>query len=132
MLGLAAEGAGDARAAREHWLEAATEMQFEGSVCQAYAMLAWLALGRPIQAFEIAHHLEQIARGEKHADAWLRWLRGEGTFQLNHGLAQLAKGHVDQARRMWTQALAEHPDGRWIRLHADMPRGILERMCRKT
>ena len=132
FLGLTAEAAGMDQAARKHWLDAATERDYEGSPSRAYAMLAWMALGRPHHARALIHDFEQLARGEKHMDRWLRWYQGEGTLTLLHGLALLAKGYPDKARKMWQQALDTTPDCRWARLHLNTPPRILERMCRKV
>ena len=131
FLGLVAEAAGNDDEAKSHWLEAATEMHYEGTHNHGYEMLAWLALGRTQRVRTMSHELEQIARGEKQVHAWHRWFAGPGTEKLLHGMAQLAKGRVDEAGSMWAEGLKENPDGRWLRLHLNMPPGILERMSRK-
>ena len=131
LLGLVAEAVGNEQAARKHWLDAATELHYEGSPAQAYEMLAWLALDKRNRALSLIHEIEQTARGEKDISGWHRWLFGSGVLKLIHGLAQLAKGHIDEARKMWAEGVEEYPDGRWLRLHAGMPRCVLERMSRK-
>ena len=131
LLGLLAEAGGDDQAAQKHWVEAAAEMHSDGTPTQAYEMLAWLALDRRDKGMALAHDIEQMARGEKEMSQYARWLHGPGGVELIHGISQLAKGHVDHARKMWENALSKHPDGRWLRLHLNMPRSILERMSRK-
>ncbi len=131
FLGLVAEAAGKDDEAKSHWLEAGTELHYEGSHNQGYEMLAWLALGRTQRVRLMSHELEQIARGEKQVDIRLRWLIGPGTDKLLYGMAQLAKGRIDEAVGMWAEALKANPDGRWLRLHLNMPRRLLERISRK-
>lgn len=132
LLGMVAEAAGNESAARKHWLDAATEMHSEGSHTQAYEMLAWLALGKRGRAVSLIHEIEQMARGEKEPSRWMRWLFGTGILDVIHGVAQLAKGHIDEARKLWEKGLEENPDGRWLKLHVEMPRCMLERMTRKA
>ncbi len=131
LLGLVDEADGDEEAARRHWFDAATEMHREGGPMQAYEMLAWLALGKRGRGVELIHEFEQLARGEREMSHYARWLYGPGLLPLMHGMAQLAKGRLDEARSIWQKGIEEYPDGRWLRLHLNMPRSILERMIRK-
>jgi len=132
LLGLMAEIRGDEQAARQHWLDAATELHNDGSPNQAYAMLAWLALGKRHHGLSLLHGIEQMVRGERPVHGWLRWLYGQGILQLSEGLVQVARGRIDEARKTWSDTLAAIPDARWLRVHLDMPESLLERMSRKV
>jgi hypothetical protein len=44
---------------------------------------------------------------------------------------QLARGYVEEPRRTWQASLKEHPNGRFLRLHLEIPQNILERMRRQ-
>ena len=128
MLGVVAELAGDTEAAREHFHAAATELHRDGTPAQCYELLAWMALGRRDRGMDLAHRLEQMARGEREVSVWTTWLHGRGILKVCHGMAQLVKGRIDEARSLWTEALDENPEGRWIRLHLDMPDVLIQRM----
>ena len=128
LLGVVAEMAGDAEAAREHFQAAASELHRDASPAQAYEMLAWMALGRRDRGMDLGHRLEQMARGETPVSHWTLWLHGRGVLKLVHGLAQLVKGRIAEAKSLWAEGLADNPDGRWLRLHLDMPDVLLERM----
>jgi len=128
LLGVVAEMAGQADAARRHYLAAATEMHLEGTPYHAYEMLAWLSLGDRARGMSLAHKIEQLARGEAEGPAWFRWYYEESILKFTHGLAQLAKGRIEEARRMWQAILDNEPDARWVRLHLNMPPCLLERM----
>lgn len=132
FLGIVSEMEGDDKAARQHWLNAVTEMHLEGSPAQAYEMLAWRALGKDVRASEIAHLLEGLGRGEIKPTSHVRWLYGSGILEFSHGLAQLGRGRIDEAMAMWRELGERKPDLRYIRLHTALPRSILERMCRKV
>jgi len=124
------ELAGNADAAREHYLAAAHELHTEGTPAHGYEMLAWLALGHRPRGMNIAHKLEQMARGELETPLWFKWFYGPSVLKFNHGLVQLAKGRIDEARQMWRRMLEEEPDARWVRLHLDMPERLVQMMSR--
>ncbi|KKL87163.1 hypothetical protein LCGC14_1937460 [marine sediment metagenome] len=126
LLGVVEEKAGRPDQAREHYLAAAIELHRDGSPAACYEMLAWMALGNRARGMAVAHTLEQLARGERRPHPYLEWLYGKAILKFGHGLAQLVKGRPDEARQMWREALAENPDARWVRLHLDMPDGLLE------
>jgi len=130
-LGLLAEMRGRTDDARAHWTEAAEEIHHDGSPMLGYEMLAWLALGRRPRALRLAHDAEQLARGEGDIPWWYHFHFGSDTPQLNHGFAQLVKGHVDRARKLWSDTLAKSPDARWLPLHTALPDDILNRMARR-
>jgi len=130
LLGVVEELAGSAEAAREHYLAAAHELHTEGTPAHAYEMLAWLALGNRPRGMDIAHRLEQMARGELETPLWFKWHYGPAVLKFTHALAQLAKGRIDEAREMWRRTLEEEPDARWVRLHLDMPECLLKMMSR--
>ena len=128
LLGVVAEMSGDTEAAKEHFQAAAAELHVEGTPASGYEMFAWLALGHRARGMELAHRIEQMARGEIEAPLWFRWRYDPSILEFVHGLAQLAKGRIDEARRMWRDALAKTPDGRWLLLHLNLPEAVLKRM----
>ena len=77
-----------------------------------------------------AYKIEQTARGHGSVPWWYRYVYGAWALQLNHGLAQLVKGHPGAAREIWRKTLEENPNGRWLRLHLDVPGEFLDRMMR--
>ena len=132
MLGLAAELAGDAEAARHHWSDAADEPQSRGYPCQAYQMLSLLALGERDATEKLLTLFEQLGRGEEKPSHWYLLSQGENMVRFMHSMAHLARGRIDQARSMWEDVLTDAPDIRWVRLHLNFPRSLLQRMCRQV
>lgn len=124
FLGLTAELAGQADQAREHFLNAVMEQHWEGTLPEAYEMLAHLALGRRERAMAVAEKLEKLTRRQEH------WA-GMSNLQMISGLVMLARGYIDQPRRIWQESLKEHPNGRFLRLHLEIPQNILDRMRRQ-
>ena len=95
-------------------------------------MLAWLALGDVPRVIAMSHQFEALGRGEKEPTWWFLYLNTKSMLTLVHGLGQLAKQRVGEAQAMWARALADEPDGRFLRPHVNMSTPILERMCRKV
>jgi tetratricopeptide (TPR) repeat protein len=132
MLGLAAEAAGRPQEAKEYWLKAACEPHSEGELTQAYEMLAWLALDNRTRAMGLAHEFERYGRGEKSPPSWFFWHNPKSVLTVGHALGQLAKGRPHEAQGMFKKVVADEPDARWVRPHANMSLDVLQRMCRKV
>lgn len=132
FLGIVAEARGRNSEAHDHWLAAASEYHWEGSIEQGYEMLAWQALGNFVRAHALAHDLEALARRERDLPRMFGYYATFPMLEVNHGLVQLFKRRIDDALRMWQKANAANPSARWCRVHANLPRSLLERMSRKA
>jgi tetratricopeptide (TPR) repeat protein len=132
MLGLAAEAAGRPEEAKEYWLKAACEPHSDGELTQAYEMLAWLALDNRPRAMHLAHKFERFGRGEESPPSWFFWHNPRSVLAIGHALGQLAKGRPHEAQGMFKKVVADEPDGRFTRPHANMSLDILQRISRKV
>lgn len=131
LMGLVADATDRPAAAREHWLAAVGETHVDCEPAQAYAMLAWLALGNWPKALELAHRFERVGRGEVQPSDWSAYFNGPSAPRIGVGFAELARGRLEPCRQAWKKALAEvEKDARWIRPHLLMSDDLLRRMSR--